>query len=157
MLNRITIMGRVTHTPEMRATSGGIPVCEFSIACERDKRNALGTKETDFINIVTFRGTAEFVAQWFEKGRTVYVDGRLQMRKYQDKQGNNRTVYEIYADNVGFVGPKEESGRDRRTLPDPSLGQYARPSAPAQEAEQATQEAFDALGEEEGGEDRVPF
>lgn len=108
MLNHIVIMGRLTHDPELRRTASSTPVTSFSLAVERDFKNADGTKETDFIDVVAWRGTAEFAAKYFTKGRMVVVDGRLQTRKWTDKDGNKRTVTEINADHLYFADSKRE-------------------------------------------------
>lgn len=102
MLNRITITGRLTQDPELRTTQSGISVTSFSIACQRDYKNANGDRETDFFNVTAWRATAEFVTQYFSKGSLITVDGRLESRKYTDKDGNNRVAIEIKADNVYF-------------------------------------------------------
>lgn len=102
MLNRITITGRLTHDPELRTTQSGISVTSFSIACQRDFKNANGDRETDFFNVTAWRATAEFITQYFSKGSLITVDGRLESRKYTDKDGNNRVAIEIKADNAYF-------------------------------------------------------
>ena len=91
MLNTIAIMGRLTHTPELRITTSGKEVCSFDIACERSY-SANGQRETDFIPCVAWGKTAQFISQYFDKGSMIAVNGSLQTRKYQDKQGNNRTA-----------------------------------------------------------------
>jgi single-strand DNA-binding protein len=98
-------MGRLTRDPELRH-AGEIPVCSFTIACDRDYKNSDGEKETDFIDIVAWRATAEFVSKHFSKGRMAIVDGRLQMRDWTDKEGNKRRSAEIVADNVYFGDSK---------------------------------------------------
>ena len=110
MLNHITIMGRLTRDPELRHTQAGVPVASFSIACDRDfKDKATGERATDFIDIVAWRGTAEFVCRYFTKGQMMAVDGSIQTRMYEDKQGNKRKAVEIQANNVSFTGSKRES------------------------------------------------
>lgn len=113
MLNHIVIMGRLTHDPELRRTASSTPVTSFSLAVERDFKNADGTKETDFIDVVAWRGTAEFAAKYFTKGRMVAVDGRLQTRKWTDKDGNKRTATEINADHLYFADSKREDTEER--------------------------------------------
>ena len=89
MLNHITVMGRLTRDPELRRTQSGTPVASFSIACDRDyKDKATGERTTDFIDIVAWRATGEFVSKYFTKGRMAVVSGRLQMRDWTDKEGN---------------------------------------------------------------------
>jgi single-strand DNA-binding protein len=102
MLNKIIVMGRLTHDPELRRTGSGTPVCSFSIACDRDFKSQTGEKETDFFDVVAWRTTGEFVSKYFTKGRMVVVEGRLQIREWQDKEGNKRRSAEINADNVYF-------------------------------------------------------
>lgn len=108
MLNHITIMGRLTRDPELRHTgSSNIPVASFTLAVDRDIANKqTGEKETDFIDCVAWRQTGEFAAKYFTKGRMAVVSGRLQMRKWTDKDGNKRTSAEVVADNVYFGDSK---------------------------------------------------
>ena len=91
MLNKIFIMGRLTRDPELRRTQNGTAVAGFALAVDRDYKNADGTKETDFIEVVAWRSSAEFVSKYFAKGRMAVVEGRLQIRDWQDKDGNKRT------------------------------------------------------------------
>lgn len=109
MLNHITIMGRLTKDVELRHTNNGVSVASFTLAVDRDFKDKSGSKETDFIDIVAWRNTADFVASYFAKGRMAVVDGRLQTRKWTDKDGNKRTAYEIVAENVYFGDSKTES------------------------------------------------
>lgn len=102
MLNKIILMGRLTRDPELRRTQSGTAVTSFSIACDRDFKSQSGEKETDFIDVVAWRSTAEFVSKYFAKGRMAVVEGRLQMRDWTDKEGNKRTTAEVVADNVYF-------------------------------------------------------
>ena len=104
MLNRITIMGRMTRAPEIRRTESGKAVANFTLAVDRDHNR----EETDFIDCVCWNGTAEFVSKYFRKGSAAIVSGRLQMRKYEAKDGTNRTAYEIVADNVYFGESKKD-------------------------------------------------
>ena len=106
MLNKIFIMGRLTRDLELRRTRSGTPVTSFSLAVDRDFKNADGTKETDFIDCVVWRQTAEFVSKYFTKGRMAVVEGRLQIRDWQDKDGNKRRSAEVVADNVYFGDSK---------------------------------------------------
>ena len=103
MLNMIAIMGRLTHTPELRTTTSGKEVCSFDIACERSY-SANGQRETDFLPCVAWGKTAQFVSKYFDKGSIIAVNGSLQTRKYQDKQGNNRTAYETSNINAVMDG-----------------------------------------------------
>lgn len=108
MLNRITVMGRLVRDPELRRTQNGIPVASFSVACERDFKDASGGKVTDFIDIVAWRSTAEFVSKYFTKGRMAVASGRLQLRDWKDRDGNKRRSAEIVTDNVYFGDSKKE-------------------------------------------------
>ena len=105
MLNTITVMGRLTRDPEIRYTANRVPVASFAIACDRD----FGDKQTDFIEIVAWRNTAEFVSKYFSKGRMAVISGRLQMRSWEDKSGNKRVTAEVVADNVYFGDSKSDS------------------------------------------------
>jgi len=108
MLNRIVIMGRLTRNPELRYTTSRVPVCSFSIACDRDYRPEKGERETDFVDVVAWRNTGEFVSNYFKKGRMAVIEGRLQIREWTDKEGNKRRTAEIVADNVYFGDSKAE-------------------------------------------------
>ena len=108
MLNHIDIMGRLTKDPEMRRTGSGVAVTSFTIACDRDFGQN-GEKETDFIDVTCWRNTAEFVSKYFTKGRMAVVSGRLQIRKWTDKNGNERRSAEVVADNVYFGDAKKDS------------------------------------------------
>lgn len=109
MLNHIVIMGRLTRDPELRRTQAGIPVASFRLAVDRDfaPRDG-GERQADFIDVVAWRTTAEFVSKYFSKGRMAVVSGRLQMRDWTDKEGNKRTSAEIVADNVYFGDSKRD-------------------------------------------------
>ena len=111
MLNHIVLMGRLTRDPELRRTGSGIPVTTFTLAVDRDfgGNRDTGEKETDFIDIVTWRSTAEFVSKYFTKGRMAVISGRLQIRSWNDKDGNKRRTAEVVADNVYFGDSKKES------------------------------------------------
>ena len=108
MLNKIFIMGRLTRDPGLRRTQNGTAVAGFALAVDRDYKNADGTKDTDFIEVVAWRSSAEFVSKYFAKGRMAIVEGRLQIRDWQDKDGNKRRSAEVVADNVYFGDSKKE-------------------------------------------------
>ena len=108
MLNQIVLMGRITKDPELRQTPGGVNVCSFSIACDRDYKADGQERETDFIDVTVWRGTAEFVSKYFGKGDLITVAGRLQIRRWTDNDGNNRRSAEIAAENVYFGGSKRK-------------------------------------------------
>lgn len=106
-LNHIVIMGRLARDPESRTTQSGVSVCNFTVAVDRDYKNG-DEKVTDWIDCVAWRGTAEFVQKYMSKGRMVVVSGSLQSRKWQDKEGNNRTSWEVQAQNVYFADSKRD-------------------------------------------------
>ena len=109
MLNRIIIMGRLGNDPEIRRTQTGTPVASFRLAVDRDfKDKSTGKRTTDWIEVVAWRATAEFVSRNFTKGRMAVVDGRLQMRDWTDKNGNKRTSAEVLAENVYFGDSKRD-------------------------------------------------
>ena len=110
MLNHVTIMGRLTRDPELRRTGSGVAVASFTVAVDRDfgGRDG-GEKETDFIDCVAWRQTGEFVSKYFTKGRMIVVSGRLQIRSWNDKDGNKRRTAEVVADNCYFGDSKRES------------------------------------------------
>lgn len=107
MLNQITIMGRLTRDPELRRTQSGIAVASFTLAVDRDFGGQNGEKETDFIDCVAWRNTAEFVSKYFSKGRMAAVSGRLQLRDWTDKDGNKRRSAEVVAESVYFADAKK--------------------------------------------------
>ena len=109
MLNRIIIMGRLTRDPELRRTQSGAAVTSFSLAVDRDFKSQSGEKETDFIDVVAWRSTAEFVSKYFAKGRMAVVEGRLQLRDWTDRDGNKRRTAEVVADNVYFGDSRRDS------------------------------------------------
>ena len=114
MLNKIIIMGRLTRDPELRRTGSGTAVTSFSLACDRDFKSQSGEKETDFIEVVAWKNTAEFVSKYFTKGRMAVVEGRLQIRDWTDKAGNKRVTAEVVADNVYFADSKRSESNDNQ-------------------------------------------
>lgn len=110
MLNCAIIMGRLTADPELRTTQSGVSVTSFSVAVDRSFVRAGEERQTDFINVVAWRQTAEFVTRYFHKGSMIAVQGSIQTRNYEDKNGNKRTAVEIVANNVSFCGSKAETG-----------------------------------------------
>ena len=109
MLNHIVIMGRLARDPELRRTQTGTPVASFRLAVDRDfKDKSTGERSTDWIDVVAWRQTAEFVSRFFTKGRMAVVEGRLQMRDWTDKDGNKRTSAEVVAENVYFGDSKRD-------------------------------------------------
>ena len=113
MLNHIDVMGRLVRDPELRQTQDGTAVCSFCIACDRDRKTREGERETDFLEVVTWNRTAEFTSRYFTKGQLVALSGRLQMRDWQDKDGNKRRSAEIVAHTCYFA----ESKRDGSSAP----------------------------------------
>lgn len=112
MLNRITVMGRLVRDPELKYTQSNTPVASFTLAVDRDYQSGGQEKQTDFIDCVAWRQTAEFASKYFHKGLLAVVSGRLQSRKWQDKNGNNRTSWEVVADNLYFGESKRQSQAD---------------------------------------------
>lgn len=110
-MNNICIIGRLCAQPEIKKTTSGVSVCSVSIAVDRDYK-VNGEKATDFIPCIFWRGMAEFVGKYFSKGDMIAVVGSLESRKYKDKDGNNRTVWEVKADKVSFCGGKKEASQD---------------------------------------------
>lgn len=138
MLNRVIVMGRLTKDPELRRTQSGLAVASFSLACDRDYSGD-GGKETDFLDIVAWRSTAEFVSKYFSKGRMAVISGRLQIRSWTDKEGNGRRSAEILADSVYFGDSKpggQAAGVPASAAPRAGGAGYAAQSAmyPAQGA-----------------------
>ena len=129
MLNHITIMGRLVREPEYRTTGSGISVVNFSVAVDRDFSGQSGEKETDFIDCVAWRQTAEFITKYMRKGSMVVVSGRLQIRSWSDKDGNKRRTAEVVADNVYFGESKRSAeSNSGSAAPAPS---YQTPIVPA--------------------------
>ena len=146
MLNHIVLMGRLTRDPELRRTANGVAVASFTLAVDRDFAAAGAEKETDFIDIVAWRNTAEFVSKYFTKGRRAVVCGRLQIRNWNDKEGNKRRSAEVGAENVYFGDSKRDSadgsygnasygGNSYGNAPTygsaPAANAYSAPAAPA--------------------------
>lgn len=136
MLNVAVLMGRLVADPELRQTANGISVTSFTLAVDRSYVKAGTERQTDFIDIVAWRNTAEFVCKYFRKGQLAAVQGAIQTRTYTDKDGNKRKAFEIVADNVHFAEPKRDSSSAGGSY------QAARPSAaPAPAATQPEQPA----------------
>lgn len=109
MFNIVILTGRLTADPELKTTPNGISVTSFSIAVSRRYRSGEET-QADFINIVAWRQTAEFITKYFKKGSMIGIEGSIQTRKYTDKNGNNRTAFEVVANNAQFVESKKDGG-----------------------------------------------
>lgn len=112
MLNHIDLAGRLTRDPDLRYTQSNVPVASFSVAVERDIKGPDGNRATDFIDCVAWRGTGEFIQKYFRKGDMIILSGRLQMRKWIDRDGNNRTSAEVLVSNVYFGAARKEKPVD---------------------------------------------
>lgn len=135
MLNHIVIMGRLTREPELRRTQTGTSVASFTLAVDRDfKDKQTGERATDFIDVVAWRQTAEFVIRYFTNGRMAVVEGRLQIRDWTDKDGNKRRSAEVIADNIYFGDSKREGGSSGQESYSGGYGGYSAPAGgyPAQ-------------------------
>lgn len=146
MLNNAVIMGRLVAQPELRTTGSGTSVTSFTVAVDRRFSKQGEEKQADFIDIIAWRSTAEFVCKYFSKGQMIAVQGYIQTRLYEDKDGNKRKAVEIVADNVSFCGSKNDSAADQNAAPN-----YA---AIAAEADNFKAEADDF---KEIPEDDLPF
>ena len=153
MLNKIVIMGRLTRDPELRRTNSGTAVTSFSIACDRDFKSQSGEKETDFIDIVAWRGTAEFVSKYFAKGRMAVVEGRLQIRPYTDRDGNKRTAAEVVAENFYFGDSRRDGDGGGSYAPSSYSAPSARPMA-GYDAPTGDEDQFAELSDDDGD---LPF
>lgn len=128
MLNVIAIMGRLARDPELRQTTTGKNVASFTLAVDRGRKDENGQNQPDWLNVVAWEKTAEFVCRYFSKGNLIAVTGRLQSRSYQDKNGNNRTAVEVLASQVSFCGEKKQENRQeerRENAPSYSQGNDA--------------------------------
>lgn len=128
MLNSVILMGRLTALPELKQTMTGVPATSFTLAVDRGYAKPGEEKQTDFIPVVAWRNTAEFICRYFTKGQLIAVSGKLQTRKWKDSQGNNRSTMEVAAQEVFFAESKREVGNS--AAPNPSR-QYQPSSAPA--------------------------
>lgn len=111
MLNVVAIMGRLVADPELRTTPAGHSVCNFRISCDRSYVQQGQERQADFIDIVAWRQQADFVSKYFQRGSLIAVEGSLQTRQYQDKQGSKRTAVEVVANNISFAGAKRQDGQ----------------------------------------------
>lgn len=149
MLNHIVIMGRLTRDPELRYTQSQIPVSSFTLAVDRDFASRGEEKQTDFIDVVAWRKTAEFVSNYFRQGSMAVVSGRLQIRRWQDKDGQNRRTAEVVADNVYFGEPKRRG--DEGDNYSYSSNSYQKNDAP----DFPDYSSFSEISDDEGG--NLPF
>ena len=152
MLNKIFIMGRLTRDPELRRLENGTAVTRFSLAVDRDFKSQNGERNTDFIDVVAWRSTAEFVSKYFSKGRMAIVEGRLQIRDWKDKDGNNRRSAEVVADNVYF-GDSKRDGAAGGDYAAPAAG-YSAPSGGYAAPVGGTSSGFSEIDDEDGD---LPF
>ena len=116
MFNLVVLSGRLTADPELKTTPNGVSVTSFSIAVERRYRQG-EERQADFINIVAWRSSAEFICKYFKKGSMIGIEGSIQTRKYQDRDGNNRTAFEVVANNVQFVEFKKADNNSENNAP----------------------------------------
>ena len=144
MLNKVIIMGRLVKDPELRRTQSGTAVTSFRIAVDRDFKSQDGSKQADFFDVVAWRSTAEFVSKYFTKGRMAVVEGRLQIRDWKDREGNNRRSAEVVADNVYFGDSKRDGA---------PAGDYAAPMG-GYAAPVSTTSSFSEIEDEDGD---LPF
>lgn len=136
-------MGRLTADPELRTTPNGLSVTSFTVAVDRNYKSG-DERQTDFISVVAWRGTADFVTRFFKKGQMIAVQGSLQVRNYEDKNGNKRTAYDVVADNVSFCGSKNEGGNNTYAAARPE-------SAPAVSYQSADAGSFSVLPDDNQG------
>lgn len=148
-MNVAILMGRLTDTPELRKTANGISVTSFSIAINRNFKSG-DERQTDFINCVAWRQTAEFIANYFTKGAMIAVEGSIQTRKYTDKDGNNRTATEVVVNQAHFTGSKRDNEGGS------SYGGYSN-QAPKETAAPSYSNANSGDFTEIAGDDDLPF
>lgn len=159
MLNRVLLQGRLGSDPELRTTPTGVEVATVNIAVDRDRKDANGERQTDWVTIVAWRSTAKFLTTYFQKGRMVLVEGRLQVRNYTDRDGNKRTAAEVVADNIYFGDSRRDSeagGYHNYSAPAPSYNtapNYGTP-APNYGAPSPAGDHFAELSEDDG---ELPF
>ena len=155
MLNIVAIMGRLVYDPELKTTQQGTSVCSFRIACDRSYAPNGKERQADFIDVVAWRQTAEFVSKHFQKGSMIAIEGSLQTRQYQDKQGSNRTAVEVLANHISFAGPKAAEKPavhdfDQQTQ---SYAQQANASHSAPQVSQGAPDYFSVISDD----DDFPF
>ncbi len=146
MLNIVAINGRLTADPELRTTGTGVQVCSFTVAVDRSFVRSGEERQADFIDVVAWRNNAEFICKYFHKGSMIAIDGSIQTRNFEDKNGNKRKATEIVANNISFCGSKSESGTS-----------YRNESAPAYQPQAAFTTADEGDFKEIPEEDDLPF
>ena len=164
MLNHIVIMGRLARDPELRHTQSGTPVASFTLAVDRDfKDKTTGERTTDWIDVVAWRGSAEFVTKWFTKGRMAVVEGRLQIRDWTDKDGNKRRAAEVVADNIYFGDSRRDGDTGGGSYGGGSYGggsyggQSGRPAPSAPPADYGIPSGADQFSELADDDGDLPF
>lgn len=158
MLNSVCLMGRLVADPELRTTPSGVSVCSFRIAVDRNYQTKGQERQTDFINIVTWRGTADFVSRYFHKGSMVVIQGSIRTESYTDKEGNKRTSFSVQADNVMFGESKGAAGNSQGYAPQGSAPSFGAPQQPAYtESRPAFSTANAGDFEEIVGDEDLPF
>lgn len=153
MINTAVIMGRLTHDPEMRKTPAGVSVARFSVAVERPYSKD-GERQTDFLDVVAWRNTADFVCRYFVKGQMIAISGSIQARTYTDRDGNKRKSVEIVADGVSFCGDKPE--RKAQTY-DAEPASAESPKPPEKPEPQYHQQSMDDFVDVPMSDDDLPF
>lgn len=128
MLNKVILMGRLTADPEHKQTPSGVSVTSFSVAVDRNFSGKDGTRQTDFINIVAWRQTADFICKYFSKGRMIALEGSLQSRNYEDKNGNKRTAFEVVVDQAYFADSKQSGDRPAAPSNFPTPDAFSEPA-----------------------------
>nr|DAI71807.1 MAG TPA: Single strand binding protein [Caudoviricetes sp.] len=156
MLNVIAIVGRLVADPELRTTPAGHSVCSLRIACDRSYVQQGQQRQADFIDVIAWRQSAEFVSKYFKKGGLIAVEGRLQTRQYRDKQGSNRTAVEVVANNISFAGAKRQDGQSAPSY-EQQTASHVQQAKAAQNAPQPayTQGSMDDFAVNDG--DDLPF
>ncbi len=158
MLNSVCLMGRLVADPELRTTPSGVSVCSFRIAVDRNYQTKGQERQTDFINIVAWRATADFVSRYFHKGSMVVVQGSIRTENYTDKDGNKRSAFSVQADNVMFGESKSAAGGSQGGYAPATSPSFGAPSAPAyNESKPAFSTANAGDFEEIVGDEDLPF
>lgn len=154
-MNKVIMMGRIASDLEIKTTPNGVTVCTFRLAVDRKYQKKGEERVTDFFNVAAWRGTAEFITKWFAKGRIILVEGEMQTRQYNDKNGNPAMWYEILVDNAYFTGEKREnSAPQANPQASPQQTAYQQTAPQAQNAMQSAQQASPPLS---ANDDDYPF
>lgn len=160
MINCAVIMGRLTADPELRTTSTGVSVTSFCVAVDRSYVRAGEERQADFINVTAWRQTADFVTRYFRKGSMIAVQGSIQTRAYEDKNGNKRTAVEIIADNVSFCGSRNSDGATQNRFEAPVQNTPSYQSESTEAFSQISSDDEDSFGfgsQADDGDDGLPF